>query len=240
MHYIKNFFLICLCITFVPLATAQDVEDIHNQGVDAFSNGNYNKAAKYLQKACDNGSAQSCGALGSMYYFGQGVKQNYVQALKLGEQSCNDGFVPACFNVAILYDEPHVGIKQNYTKSAQFFEKSCIDDFTAGCASAGVAYHKGIGVKHDYDKAAKYHRKACDDNVGVACRNLAILYQNNQINSTDNKNICYAVNFFEKACNFGDQKSCEVIRKFKEEYEEIRRMRILSTFDIECNGVIKQ
>ncbi|MBP3221969.1 MAG: sel1 repeat family protein, partial [Neisseriaceae bacterium] len=98
--------------TLTPLAMAKSAEDLLNQGVNAYEQGNYTQAAKLFEQACHGGNAKGCYNLGVLYDKGQGVKQNYAQAAKLFEQACHGGDAQGCFNLGVSYDKGQ-GVKQN-------------------------------------------------------------------------------------------------------------------------------
>ncbi|RUT50494.1 tetratricopeptide repeat protein [Campylobacter fetus] len=82
-------------VALVIMAFGGDWED----GKKAYENGDYAKAAKLFQKACDDGDALSCYNLGVSYSNGQGVKQNkkkakelYGKAYDMGDQLGCDAY----------------------------------------------------------------------------------------------------------------------------------------------------
>jgi TPR repeat protein len=56
----------------------------------------YAKPIEYHQKTCDSGYAQGCFSLGRLYFEGQGVKQDPVQAKKYSDKACDLGMATAC------------------------------------------------------------------------------------------------------------------------------------------------
>jgi hypothetical protein len=66
----------------------------------------YTEAAIQFEKACENGNAKGCLALGTLYEKGDGVVQNKYKAVSLYTQACNGGERHGCSNIALMYDTP--------------------------------------------------------------------------------------------------------------------------------------
>jgi TPR repeat protein/S1-C subfamily serine protease len=64
---------------------------------------NYTIAAKYFQKAADNGDANSLGYIGMMYATGRGLEKNFMQSFKCNLSSATKGSSYGQNNVAINY-----------------------------------------------------------------------------------------------------------------------------------------
>ena len=80
-------------------------------------------------------------------YFDKGFEayksQNYTQAVKLWENSCNLGNAKACNYIGILYFAGRQGIKKDHTKTAKFWKKSCDLGNAIGCKNLKSLYDKG-------------------------------------------------------------------------------------------------
>lgn len=71
-------------------------KDLLRLGMDAHANGDYKKAVELLNKACDSGEAKGCTFLGTLYQYGQGVKQDYKKAVELYQKGCDGGEQLGC------------------------------------------------------------------------------------------------------------------------------------------------
>ncbi len=60
------------------------------------------KAAYLYSKACDLNISDGCGALGGLYYNGDGVKQDSKKAAALFEKACKLGNQLACEMLKLL------------------------------------------------------------------------------------------------------------------------------------------
>lgn len=86
----------------------------------------------YLKKSCDNGDAEKCFKLGSMYRDGTGTKINYPNAIKYYSKACDNGYAMACNNLGVRYLNGQ-GAKENKEKAVHFFVKACDDGVRDGC-----------------------------------------------------------------------------------------------------------
>ncbi|MBO7554921.1 MAG: sel1 repeat family protein, partial [Neisseriaceae bacterium] len=129
----------CLCLIFAPLATAENVKNLSNQGQQAQKQGNYTQAAQLYKQACNSGDGKGCFGLGFLYRKGYGVTQNEAQAIELWGKSCQYGYPQGCAILGVLYQDGK-GVKQNYAQAVQLYEKACNGGDVGGCLNLGVLY----------------------------------------------------------------------------------------------------
>ena len=89
------------------LLTTSFCEDLFELGLEAYDKGEFDKAAKQWQKACDDNVARACHNLGVLYALGKGVKQDYTSAKGYIFKACALGFQDGCdyLNKMIAADE---------------------------------------------------------------------------------------------------------------------------------------
>ena len=58
-----------------------------------------------------------------MYYFGEGVKQDYAKALEWFQKAAEQGYATAQNNLGSMYYNGQ-GVKVNYAKAAEWFQKA--------------------------------------------------------------------------------------------------------------------
>lgn len=94
---------------------------------------NYSMAAKYYNKACDDGLVAGCAKLGILYENGTGVKQSHFKAVELYTKSCNAGIAGACtlLGFKYLYGQ---GIRQDSDKALKIFALACDMKDQLGCS----------------------------------------------------------------------------------------------------------
>jgi uncharacterized protein len=79
-----------LCLTLSLPAFAEDVEDF-NRGFVAFENGDYAGALRLWRPLADKGLARAQYNLGVMYRDGQGVQQDYKEAVSWYRKAAEQG-----------------------------------------------------------------------------------------------------------------------------------------------------
>lgn len=72
------------------------------QGYNALNKGEYQKAVKSFQKACDGGDSRGCFGLGTIYEFGKGAKQDKRKAKEYYGRACDLKNEKGCQNYARL------------------------------------------------------------------------------------------------------------------------------------------
>ena len=70
--------------------------DDFDDAVKAYKAGDYQKAAKLYQKACDGGVAVGCYILGVLYDNGQGLRQDKSRAKEYYGKACDLGEQMGC------------------------------------------------------------------------------------------------------------------------------------------------
>lgn len=115
----------------------------------------------WAKKACKQGNAEGCHALGFLYEKGLGVEQNYQKAVEYYKKACNKNNAIACASLGFAYNAGS-GVRQNYFEAFKYFKKSCDLKHALGCAGIGRLYITGEGVRQDKYMAKEYFGKACD------------------------------------------------------------------------------
>ena len=80
----------------VILLTTSFSKDLFELGFEAYNKGEFDKAAKQWQKACDGDIAEACHNLGVLYALGKGTKQDNDSAKRYVFKACALGFQDGC------------------------------------------------------------------------------------------------------------------------------------------------
>ncbi len=107
-------------------------EELFNLGMLSYDKQDFSKARKYFEKACDLNISGGCGALGVLYYNGEGVEKNLIKAVHFYSKACDlkDGM--GCKNLGALYYNGD-GVKQDSKKAVALFEKACKLGYKKAC-----------------------------------------------------------------------------------------------------------
>ena len=165
-----------------PKISAEEFLDGYERAVDVadrcqqlYRNGQYEQAFPMCSKAAEQGNADAQYILGVMYDSGEGVRQDYAEALKWYRKAAEQGLVEAQFYLGLMYYSGQ-GVQQDYAEALKWYRKA----IERGNASAqfflGLMYYSGEGVREDYAEAVKWYRKAAEQGVARAQLNLGWMY----------------------------------------------------------------
>ena len=80
----------------------------------------------------ERGNAQAQFNLGMMYENGQGVRQDYAEALRWYRKAAEQGYAKAQYNLGLMYANGH-GVHQDFHLSKEWFGKACDGGVQEGC-----------------------------------------------------------------------------------------------------------
>ena len=150
--------------------------------------------------------------LGDMYLNGDGVKQNYDEALRYLRRAANAGNAIAQNNLAYMYANGK-GVEQDYEKAFEWGMKSAMQGNAQAQLSMAGAYKRGEGVERDYEKAFEWTEKAAMQGDGVAQNELGIAYELGEgVEQDYNK----AIEWYQKAAAQGFQIAQQNLARFYE------------------------
>ena len=116
------------------------------------------EAAKWFKKVIDAPAysrpddqtlAKAQRYLGRMYASGEGVPQDYAEAMKLFSQAVLKGDAEARALIGNLYDEGK-GVPQDYQEAVKWYRESADQGDDGGQTMIGLHYRDGKGVPQDY------------------------------------------------------------------------------------------
>jgi len=136
--------LVAFSMIFTGHVFAQDLQ----KGIKAYEGKNYASAFKEFNTLAQRGHDEAQRRLGMMYYFGDGVKQDYKEAVFWYRKSAEQGNPAAQNNIAFMYMAGK-GILQDYKEAFRWYSKSASQGHPIGQGNLGGMYRDGNGVKQD-------------------------------------------------------------------------------------------
>jgi len=118
--------------------------------------------------------------LGAMYQDGQGVKQNYEEAIKWRRRSAEQGCASAQHNLGNMCNHGK-GVKQDYAAAMKWYRCAAEQGHASAQNNLGTMYDIGQGVKQDYTTAIKWYTRAAEQGFEDALGNLNSMQQHNLI-----------------------------------------------------------
>lgn len=83
-------------------------------------------------QAAEQGDAAAQYNLGAMYAEGQGVRQDYVEAVRWFRKAADQGLAQAQFNLGAMYYKGH-GVRQDRALAQEWLGKACQNGNQDGC-----------------------------------------------------------------------------------------------------------
>lgn len=133
---------------------------------------NFKNLTEYQNK-CNNQDGQICTIIGWGYQKSvNGFPENRELSMKYYKKGCEVGFLTACHNLAVLYENviSHEKVITNIEQAKLIFEKNCEDDYTLSCFFIARIYLLGkISQDLDYELGLSYLQKTCDIGSSLDC-----------------------------------------------------------------------
>ncbi|MGP8201252.1 MAG: trypsin-like peptidase domain-containing protein [Limisphaerales bacterium] len=125
------------------------------------------------------GEAAAQSELGLMYDLGQGVAQDYAEAVNWFRIAAEQGNPRAQLLLGLHYQNGD-GVRQDYAEAVKWLRKAAEQGGAEAQYSLGVCYDLGHGVRQDYAEAVKWYLKAAGQGDAMAQYNLGVCYSRGQ------------------------------------------------------------
>ncbi|MGH6857550.1 MAG: tetratricopeptide repeat protein, partial [Methylocella sp.] len=111
------------------------------------------------------------------YADGQGVAQDYAEAVKWTRKAADRGFAKAQSNLGNMYYKGQ-GVAQDYAEAAKWWRLAADQGLTDAQYSLGDSYAFGEGVPQDYIRAHMWFNLAAAQGAEGALKNRDIVARN--------------------------------------------------------------
>ena len=112
----------------------------------------YAKLLRELKTLAEQDDAAAQLRVGLMYYNGQGVLQDYAEAMQWFRKSALQGNPFAQSNVAYMYEKGE-GVPQDYVEAARWYRQAAEQGNAQAQFTLGYMYEKGLGMQQDEVRA---------------------------------------------------------------------------------------
>ena len=153
-----------------------------------------------LQALAKNNDPKAQFYLGIRYSFGQGVEQDYQEAVNWYRKSAEQGDARAQYNLGICYSQGE-GVEQDSQKAVVWYKKSAEQGIAEAQYNLGICYKKGEGVEQDYKEAVNWYRKSAEQGDASAQYNLGFCYDKGEGVKQDDQE---AVKWYRKSAEQGN------------------------------------
>jgi TPR repeat protein len=123
-----------------------------------------------------NGDPEALNALANAYAGGQGVGQDFTEAIRLYQQAAARGHAAAHFNLGLLHELGR-GVTPDVAAAFEHYLKAAELGFPPAQFNVGNMYANGSGVPQDLFAALLWFRQAASRGVPEAQYNVALAYE---------------------------------------------------------------
>jgi len=157
--------------------------------------------ARMYQGNAERGDPQAQAKLGFAYLDGQGVPEDYREALRWCRKGAEQGDARAQCCLGSIYYHGH-GVPQDYAEALLWYGKAANQGYARAQEAVGFMYYRGEGVPKDDSEALRWYRKAAEQGYAKAQYNLGHMYYHGQGVPQDHVE---AFRLYRKAANQGDE-----------------------------------
>jgi TPR repeat protein len=152
MNFIRSMFVVLvLSVSSGSVATAQDFD----KGLAAAHAGDFVTAVAEWRPLAEQGDARAQFNLGAMYSNGDGVPQNYAEAVRWYLLAAEQGYADAQFNLGASYDFGN-GVPQDDSEAVRWYRLAAEQGTVLAQRNLGAMYNNGEGVLQDYAEGMKW------------------------------------------------------------------------------------
>ena len=128
-----------------------------------------------LRARAEQGDPRAQFDLGSAYYYGKGVQQDYIEALRWYRKAAEQREPRAEDALGYIYLNGHT-VPQDYAQAFQWYKKGAEDGNAKAQVDLAFMYYYGSGVLCDYAEARRWIEKSADQHYARAQDALGYLY----------------------------------------------------------------
>ena len=146
-----------LSLTFLFLFSGSVFADDFQDAVDAYKRKDYKTAYKLFLPLAEQGNAfaQAQFNLGAMYFKGDGVPQDYKEAVKWWRLAAEQGLAQAQYNLGVMYGKGQ-GVPQDDVLAHMWFNLSSSQGITTAIKNRNIVEKKM--TKQQIEKAQEMAR----------------------------------------------------------------------------------
>ena len=139
----------------------------------------YGEDLSALRQKAEQGDAKAQSVLGACYYNGQGVPQDYKEAIKWYRLAAEQGDVSAQNVLGAVYYMGQ-GVPRDYAEAMRWYRLAAEQGNVLAQSILGACYYNGEVVPQDYKEAVKWFRLAAEQGDVSAQNILEFCYAHDQ------------------------------------------------------------
>lgn len=139
----------------------------------AYDRGDYETALRLMKPLAEQGVVGAQVILGTMYFDGQSVPQDYAEAAKWYRLAAEQGDALAQYGLGFLYILGQ-DVPQDYAEAAKWFRKAAEQGDASGQNGLGFLCFRGQGLPQDYVQAHMWFDLSAAQGNEEAARNRTV------------------------------------------------------------------
>ena len=128
-----------------------------------------------LVRSAEQGDAAAQFDLGDRYFNGEGVPQDYGEALRWYRLAADQGHASAQASLGFMYRSGE-GVPQDYGEALRWYRLAADQGDASAQVSFGFMYGNGEGVPQDYGEALRWYRLSANQGYASAQVNIGAMY----------------------------------------------------------------
>ena len=144
------------------------------EGLLAYDRGDYETAFNEFKPLAEKGDAVAQYGLGLMYYYGEGVPQDYAEASKWYKQAADQELEQAQNNIGVMYYYGQ-GVPKDYAEAFKWYKQAADQGNAMSQKNLGVLYGLGEGVPKNFVIAYMWSNLAASQGQENASKFRSIL-----------------------------------------------------------------
>jgi len=160
---------------------------------------NMSKKIDNIRKRAEEGDADAMNEMGVLYHNGQGVEQDFKEALEWYWKAVDKDNIDAWVNLGILYNFGQ-GVERNFNHATTLHIKAAI--FENKWATKNIIFYPKVkGTTPNLKEAMAWFKEAAEHGDAGAMNNVGLLYEARGIEEWDRKE---AITWYKKAADLGN------------------------------------
>ena len=173
---------------------------LHNRNADVSDSQEMEQTySPELVRLAEEGDAEAQYLLGRCYFFGNGIAQDFTEAVSWYRKAAEQGYAAAQDRMGVCYYWGS-GVNQDYTEAVSWFRKAVEQGYPDAQFNLGSCYERGHGVTQNSAEAIKWYKKAAEQGYMDAYMQLGHCYYDGSIVSQD---YAEAVKWYRQAAEQG-------------------------------------
>ena len=163
---------LCAAVVLIGMSLATLADD-YEDGYEKYLQGDF-QGALALWRPLVKTDVRAQFGLGTLYFDGDGVEQDYVESARWFSLAAEQGYAPAQFNLGNAFKAGN-GVELDERRANHWWLLAADQEFSPAQFNLGTQYYFGRGVSRNEPAALRWYKRAADNGHPKAIEVLASL-----------------------------------------------------------------